>query len=179
MKDLLLFRHAKAEQAGRGHDDFERGLTRRGHQAAARVTQWMVNQGLRPDLILCSASRRTRETLTPVHEAFAPGVRVQIDPGLYLADAPALAQAVRSAPAECKMVLVIAHNPGLHELASELARHATPGALDGRERLIAKMVTAGLAHIRLPLSAWSKFDPHAPGKVRLLSYVTPTDLDDR
>src|SRR5258708_3490962 len=128
MKELLLLRHAKSSWAEPGRDDFERPLNRRGRRPAAQMGSWLTEQGLQPKLVLCSAARRTRETLDLLHDALGTRVPLHIEPGLYLADAPALLARVQHVDAAVPSVLVIAHNPGLQELACELAD--IPGASD-------------------------------------------------
>ncbi|MEO7547467.1 MAG: histidine phosphatase family protein, partial [Ramlibacter sp.] len=39
--DLILWRHAEAEDAPEGGDDLDRALTSRGEKQAARVAAWL------------------------------------------------------------------------------------------------------------------------------------------
>ena len=63
MLTLSLFRHAKSSWDDDTLDDFERPLARRGEDAAPRMGAFMARKGLAPELILCSPSVRTRQTL--------------------------------------------------------------------------------------------------------------------
>jgi phosphohistidine phosphatase len=68
MKTLLLLRHAKSSWAksswgDSGAADFDRSLNDRDRRAAPLIAGHLLESGLLPDLILCSASRRTRETM--------------------------------------------------------------------------------------------------------------------
>jgi phosphohistidine phosphatase len=177
MKELLLLRHAKSSWAEPGREDFDRPLNRRGRRAAIQIGKWLADQGIQPKLILCSASRRTRETLDLLQDGLGARIPLHIEPGLYLADAPALLARVRQVDAAVPSVLVIAHNPGMHELASELAD--APGAADTllRARLHQKFPTAALARFRLKLDDWRRLSTDAEsGAVKLLTLVTPADL---
>jgi uncharacterized protein (DUF952 family)/phosphohistidine phosphatase SixA len=116
MQRLILLRHAEAEISASG-GDFNRSLTARGQRAALAAGQAMAAADLVPDLVLLSPSARTVETWDAVAQALPP-VRVQTDPELYHADAEGLLAAAESADGDC--VMLVAHNPGLHQLALEL-----------------------------------------------------------
>jgi phosphohistidine phosphatase len=84
-KRLSLVRHANAEQDADVRD-FERPLSRKGHNEALEMARRFQERGLVPDLILASAAVRTRETA----ETFArvlgvAGRLLQADDSLYLA----------------------------------------------------------------------------------------------
>jgi phosphohistidine phosphatase len=177
MKELLLLRHAKSSWAEPGQDDFERPLNKRGRRAAAHMATWLAIQGLQPKLVLCSSARRTRETLDLLHAALGARVPMNIEPGLYLADAATLLARLQRVDATVPSVLVIAHNPGLQELACDLAN--APGATDPatRARLRQKFPTAALALFRLKLTNWHHLSSATgDGMVKLLSLVSPSDL---
>ena len=59
---LVLVRHAKASSDDPRLADAERPLTDRGRRDAAAVGRWLAARDLRPDLVLCSTSLRTRQT---------------------------------------------------------------------------------------------------------------------
>jgi bisphosphoglycerate-dependent phosphoglycerate mutase len=67
MRRLILMRHAKAGWPAGVSTDFDRPLDDKGRQDAVAVGQWLVAEGYWPDLALCSASRRTSETLSLLH----------------------------------------------------------------------------------------------------------------
>src|SRR4051812_4998059 len=62
MKKLLLLRHAKSDWGDASLPDLERPLNERGRGAATLMGTFMRGQNLRPDLLISSPSRRTRET---------------------------------------------------------------------------------------------------------------------
>src|ERR1700754_2302322 len=78
MRTLVLLRHAKAEHPEVG-SDFDRRLTTRGKADAAAAGVWLAAEGIRPELVLCSAAARTRETWDAVADALpAPEVRFEL-----------------------------------------------------------------------------------------------------
>lgn len=71
MSELYLLRHAKAVPQEAGGSDRDRPLEQRGRHAAQAVARWIEEQRISPDLVLCSPSLRTRQTLDIVAPAFA------------------------------------------------------------------------------------------------------------
>jgi phosphohistidine phosphatase len=123
LRRLILLRHAKAKAAALGGDDFERPLTERGRADAALIGRLLAADGLVPDRVLLSSSRRTAETWAQAQIAF-PGVAGDARRGLYLADARTLLQAIEEED-EGEVVMVIGHNPGIHALAVNLLRQGS------------------------------------------------------
>ena len=118
MRYFIIMRHAKAE---RGEDkmDFDRELVDRGWTEAESTASQLVAHGLMPDTILCSASRRTRDTLSAVLRHVTKDCAVHLRRSLYEADVSDLRDALRKSSGQ--RVLVIGHNPTVHELSLEFA----------------------------------------------------------
>lgn len=121
MAHLLLMRHAKAER-GPGKADFDRTLVERGWREADRVAADFTAAGLLPDTVLCSAARRTRDTLAAVLPYLSADCAIALRRDLYDAEADDLRAALAGAAGEC--VLLIGHNPAIHGLAVALAGSA-------------------------------------------------------
>jgi phosphohistidine phosphatase len=157
---LLVLRHAKA--AGEpGVNDEQRPLTGRGRRNATAVGQWLLAQGLSPDRVLCSSSRRTRETWERVSVALGTALddgSVSFDRRVYDAGADDLLDIVREQPDEAIVVMTVGHNPASHQLAVDLT---------GRSDF--PFPTCALAVIRLGPN-WSGA---APGSGELTAFWTP------
>lgn len=119
MKALILFRHAKAEKRAPSGDDFDRALTKSGVKDAALMGRVLADAGFAPDAAVVSAAKRTRETWEHAAAAFAD-VDVAYARGLYNAGPRALLDAAESELKRAGCVVVVAHNPGVHELAVAL-----------------------------------------------------------
>ena len=126
-------------------------------------------QGIDPDLVLCSTAVRARETLERIEPALR-GQAASVERALYGATADALIARLRQLPTECGSVLVIGHNPGLQDLALELARPRPE-----REALAAKFPTAALATLEARIDSWREL---GPGTADLVAFVRPRDLED-
>ncbi len=102
----------------------------------------IAEAGLAPDLALVSTATRALETWRAVAPSF-PKAQVREDAGLYAAPASRLAAAVRDAPAALSVILV-GHNPGLHQYAVHLARQADASGAEART-LYEKLPTGAAA----------------------------------
>lgn len=149
-----LLRHAKSSWSDPTLPDWERPLAQRGRRDARRVGEHLVRLGIVPDLVLCCSARRAREMLKLVRAAFGATTSVLLEAELYAASAEKLLERLRAVPDGAASVLVIGHDPGLHDFALLLA---SAGA--GLERLEAKFPTAALATLALPKATWSQLSP--------------------
>src|SRR5919197_6361745 len=120
MRELHLLRHAKSSWKEAGLADHDRPLSKRGRESAACIADHLRAVQLAPDLVLSSSALRTRQTLEPIIAAVAP-LRVVIERGLYEAEREALLKRLRAVEKAVQRVLLIGHNPALHELALLLA----------------------------------------------------------
>lgn len=177
---LSLLRHAKSTWDDPALPDHERPLAPRGIKAAARISRYLTQEALIPDLVLCSDAVRTRAThallFTPLEIATPETI---FTPDLYLASPDQILTVIQRETARSETastpphhVMIIAHNPGLQLLALSL-----PGG--GRrtdiERLASKFPTAALAHITFEAENWASL---IPGSATLDRFVTPKSLKD-
>jgi len=120
MQTLMILRHAKAVPYGSMPDDFSRPLNVDGTAHAREVADWIQENLASPEMVLCSPSQRTRETLAPLVETIAElEQRTRFLPQLYGASIRTLINVLDHAFAECDSTLVVGHNPGLEELMFE------------------------------------------------------------
>lgn len=142
MRTLIIMRHAKAE---RGEDklDYERELEPRGWSDADRVARALTERRLIPDTILCSAARRTRDTLRALLEHFPADCDVRLRRSYYHAEVVDLRDAVRTSSGEC--MLLIGHNPAVHGLATAFAGPGVHEFANGFPTATAAIFTMGFA----------------------------------
>src|SRR5437660_1166241 len=100
MKTVTLFRHAKSGDKDNPRiKDFDRPLSDRGLKAAPKMGAAMRDRNLRPNLILCSPSVRTRQTLTlAAAQAWDNSPKVSFPQELYEASAQTLLKALKALP---------------------------------------------------------------------------------
>ena len=173
MRQLLLMRHAKSAWDDPELPDHARPLNARGRRAAHAMAAAMRDLGLAPDVVLVSSSRRTLQTL----EALAPlpdSPIISPMDELYLAHWESLLHHVRGVPETARSVLLIGHNPGLHELAVALAGPAAAARGGDAKRLAEGYPTGALAEFTVALP-WRLLDS---GGARLVRFLLPADLPE-
>ena len=121
METLILMRHGKAVREHEAPTDRARALTERGRADAAAVGAQLAKSGLTIDLALVSPAVRTQETFEAVQSTLGPTVSRTIE-RLYMADAEEIFETALAAGAQ--RVLVIGHNPGMHDLVRRLIAQA-------------------------------------------------------
>jgi len=163
---LMLLRHAKSDRPD-GVADERRPLGARGRRDSPRMGRHIVRKGLLPDLALVSTAYRAQETWQAVSSAFDRRVPVRNEPRLYEATSRGLFELVKETKPEIASLLLVGHNPGLHEFALALI-----GAGDRQDlaRLRDGLPTAGLVIIDLEVGTWSAL---ATGLGILKGFETP------
>jgi phosphohistidine phosphatase len=161
MKMVWLLRHAKSSWENDATPDHDRPLAPRGHKAGKRLRRFASENGLCPELVICSTALRARSTLDLV----LPGLgasRIELDGDIYLAATDTLMRKLWSLDPSISRVMLVGHNPGLHELACLLA---PPGP--------EAFPTGALAELRLEIDDWRSA---APGCATLDRLVLPREL---
>jgi phosphohistidine phosphatase len=168
VKTLFLLRHAKSAVHEPSQSDHARTLTARGRRAAELVSLYLAQRGNPPSLVLCSTARRALETATPLRQRL--GVPFETDATLYLAEPETILARIAEVGDAEGSVLVVGHNPGLHEAALLLAGDGDGAA---RARLRESFPTAALAVLELGIAQWSELRPRCGA---LVEFRIPKDL---
>ena len=171
MRQLLLLRHAKSAWDDAAVPDRDRALNARGRRAAVLMREAMRDLGLAPDVVLVSPARRTLETLEAL-EPWDDTPLVEPLDALYLANKATLLDALRAIPETVRSVLLIGHNPGMHDLALTLANGRPVG--DAGRALAKGYPTGTLAEFTLAVP-WHTI---GAGSGRLVRFVTPRSLEE-
>lgn len=154
MKRIFLLRHLKSSWEFPELDDFDRPLNERGERAGPLIARHVAAHAIRPDMVLCSAARRTRQTLDHIVEVL-DGVPMYYERRLYEATAANLLKRLKELPNTVESVMLIGHNPGLHRLATALTEKEVPDTVAGLAELRAKYPTG---HTRHPDRASGRVD---------------------
>lgn len=174
LHQLLLLRHAKSSWDDASQPDHERPLSGRGRRAAKAMGHTMRDLGLAPDVVLVSTATRTLQTLQALEPWDETPLTERLDV-LYLADPPKLLGVLHAVADTARSVLLIGHNPGLHELAILLVGpQAMTQANEMTRRLAERYPTGALAEFAIP-GPWSTL---GEGGGRLLRFLMPRDLPE-
>ena len=169
-RSLLLLRHAKSSWDDPSLDDFDRPLAKRGREAAPRIGKEMARRGWLPDLALVSPAARTRQTFGMVAAELPVAPAAAFDRSIYEAPAGRILAAIRAVGDEVRTLLVVGHNPGLEDLASDLASSRSDSQALA---LMSKKFPTGAITLLTFDGSWRDL---GSGTARLDAFVTPRDL---
>jgi phosphohistidine phosphatase len=171
MRRLMLLRHAKTENDAPSGRDQDRRLDNRGRHDAAEIGGWISRHPPFPDSVLVSPAVRAHQTWEIAWEAMkqqVPSPQLELVPELYGADVSQLFEIIRdAASADPQRLMIVGHNPGMHELALALAGSGDPA---GRNALTDNLPTSGLAVFDFEIDDWSDV---AFRRGRLMLFVSP------
>ena len=163
MLRLIIMRHAKSDWQSGAQRDHERPLNKRGRRDAPRMGKHLLDCGWSPDMVISSDAQRTRETWAGMSEFF-PRTAVHFLNAFYLAGITAIETEVGRLALDAQTVLVLGHNPGWEDAASELS-----GISIG-------MTTANVVLLQTNVSSWSQAFGSAR-QFQLEAIVRPRELD--
>jgi len=163
MKTLILIRHAKSSWQDLGASDFDRNLNDRGlHDAPVmgeRLAARLNASAISLDTFVCSTARRaaqTAEVLAAQLQFPIAGVDWRRD--LYLASPDTMLDVIRAMPDEVASAVLLAHNPGITELAEQLTG-----------KYFGNVPTCGVITLTLPIASWMGAD----GRAGLIDFDYP------
>jgi len=157
LRTLILLRHAKAETPGE-LPDFDRSLTERGTSDADAAGAWLVDERVHPDLVICSAAKRTRQTWQAASVALAQGdpsrgaPEVHYEDTLYHGGRTEVFDLLRAVPETVRTVLVVGHNPTVSEVSALLIPD------DQWDGVTVELKTSGLA-VHTTEQPWTRTEP--------------------
>jgi phosphohistidine phosphatase len=165
MRFLTLVRHAKSSWDYQELSDFERPLNPRGRRdapvMAARVRKLLDP----PDLLVSSPASRALSTAQIfARELALEEIDIRIQPRVYEADVDGLFGVLRGLDDEYRHAMLFGHNPGLSQLALELARCS-----------FELLPTCAVAHFRLAIGRWEELTADC-GKLLLYTYPKQENL---
>ena len=155
-KQLVLIRHAKSAYPI-GVADHERPLNARGVRDGTAVGRWLAQSGLlnlKISVVLSSA-RRTQETWGLISGSGNHEIALT-EPRLYEASQQTILEVIRKTQLEVEALVVIAHNPGLENVASNIASNRESSSY---LMLTEKYPTSGVAVF--DVIEWSTITDHS------------------
>jgi len=171
MRRLMLLRHAKTESEAPSGRDQDRRLDDRGLRDAAEIGGWISHNPPFPDSVMVSPAVRAHQTWDIAWAAMkglVPKPHVELVPDLYGAEPTELLRTIgMAAVSDPKRLMLVGHNPGMHELAMALAGS---GDAAGRKALADNLPTSGLAVLDFDTHDWTDV---AFRRGRLVLFVSP------
>jgi phosphohistidine phosphatase len=170
MKKLFLLRHAIALSAGK-QGDKDRKLAPQGEMDAAALGRTMAEKKYQPSYILCSPVTRTQQTLNFLLESIGK-TQTDFNNVLYESGAGDILQELQRTDDSYESVLVVGHNPSIHELAALLIDGGSPS-------LLARLASGGyrpctLSVLSCNIDSWTALQSR---QNELIDYMEPVDYN--
>ena len=144
-REILIIRHAKAEEIRYGQNDFDRALKKRGLRDSDKMGNLLLNRQLNPDLICSSPAKRTTMTAEIMADILGYDKdKILFKSEIYEAGLITLLNIVNSFPDDAQRIYMVGHNPGFTMLADYLG-----------DQNIDFIPTCGIAYIRFELDSWT------------------------
>ncbi len=144
---LVMIRHAKSSWANPLQSDFDRPLNERGKREAKEMGEKLLERGLKPDLIISSSAKRTKQTAKKIANAVGYDFdKVLFEEKLYHCIPSVFEEMLYEVDDSVKTLFIVAHNPGITEFVNELS---TDFRIDN-------MPTCGIAAVVFESDEWSK-----------------------
>jgi phosphohistidine phosphatase len=122
MKQLILVRHAAAAPEQFPGKDFDRVLAESGLLEARQLGSFLLEKGVFPQHVVCSSAVRTNQTASLVRDIIGKTeIPFTSSPLLYNAGFPVLMQFLQKFSDEFQSMMLVAHNPGISQLATVLS----------------------------------------------------------
>lgn len=156
MKNLYLLRHGESDYSNR-IDDLKRPLNNNGILGSQLIGTYLNDKNIKLDKILCSSSIRTRETLKNLNQTYNIKTNTNFIDKLYLATAGEIIKIILKQEKEenfCS-VLVIAHNPGIENLARLLIKENQAKDLKQKYNIYPP---CGLIHLSAKINSWQNIE---------------------
>ena len=153
MKTLYILRHAEALPDG-GAGDFERNLSNNGLATARELGAVMQEKNYAPAMALCSSAKRTRQTLDAVMESLKIS-KVEHSKDVYHADVQDLIDLIHRLDDKYESVILIGHNPTVHQLVATLAADDSPAV----PQLMRGYAPGTLSVLHVPRASWKDLQP--------------------
>jgi phosphohistidine phosphatase len=174
MRQLLLLRHAKSAWDDAALGDHARPLNDSGRAAATAMRRAMLDLHLAPDVVFVSSARRTLQTLEAL-EPWEENPLIEPMDKLYLATAQQILAVLHTTSETVRSVMVIGHNPGLHDLALTLTGAQGMSSNRHMTRQLAEGFPAGALAEFTVAPRWCDL---GEGGGRLVRFLCPKDLPE-
>lgn len=155
MPKLYLLRHMEAS-ASLGTSDIERTLTSHGIDQAKRIGNYLIQNNAKLDLAFCSIAKRTQMSLLTIQVVGIAAKKTEYIRSLYEASAGDILAKIQEAEEE--NIIVVGHNPGIHEVARLLTGD---GDKEKKEQLNIFYNPGTLTVLDCPVSSWKDLKPGA------------------
>lgn len=151
-RKIVLIRHGKAAPMDAFKKDIDRVLMERGVNDGYKVGYKLVEEGVKPDLILTSPAARASHTALILTRSMRVGSDIlKVEDNLYHCTTESILNEITTLPDSVETVFIVAHNPGITDMAYHLSRGATTF-----------LPTTGTAVLEFDIDSWDQLDGKDP-----------------
>lgn len=166
MKTLYIVRHAKSSWDQPGLSDHERPILKKGINRTKLVSDYLVENNIKVDLLISSHAVRARQTASIIAEGIKyPEESIQISPAIYHGDMDSLFNQLFELPNEVNSVMLFGHNPTF----TSFANYFLPKQLDW-------LPTSAVVCIEFETDKWENF---INARKRAKFVITPRLLKEK
>ena len=162
-------RHGEAEVLEPKRDK-ERALSAIGITDCVNIGKYLCSKGYGPDSIICSNARRTIESSELVSSKFENSISISFSDSLYLSSYHDLLLEIQTVPSSVSTLLLIGHNPAIHNLVRFLLKSALA---NGTNQIARNFPPGSLAILNCHVESWQDLYSDA---VILDEFLIPSDL---
>ncbi len=158
-KQLLVIRHAKAEEADFKKPDFKRALSHRGEKNAQEMAKRLKTKDLQPQILYSSPALRAISTARFFADELGISQSEIIqDQEIYEALTDTLLHCINQLDDQADFVALFGHNPAITDLVNKFC---------GAD--IYNIPTCGIALIQFPFDSWNMLSV-GTGELMLYDY---------
>jgi len=162
-RKIVLIRHGKAAPLDAFKKDIDRVLQERGVNDGYKIGYKLVEDGIKPDIIMTSPAARASHTALIIARAMRVGTSIiQIFDTLYHCSTDTINEAISSMPDSASTIFLVAHNPGITDMAYHLSKGATTF-----------LPTTGTAVIEFDTESWKDITTKEPEQYY---FIKPREL---
>jgi len=169
---LMILRHAKSSWKDINVNDHERPLSNRGYKNAVAMSNYLKQQSIKPNLIICSTAKRAKLTLKPIINIW-PEIIIKYEECLYFGPEEEIISLIKSLEPG-KIPLIIGHNPSLENLINLFA---IPEELNkvSFKGLKYKFPTGSLVCLEFNSNKWNHIEKYS---AIITTFTQPRELKD-
>ena len=161
-KLLLILRHAKSSWEFSELSDHDRPLNNRGKRDTLRIGKKILEEGIVPQLIICSSAIRASSTASKVAKACGYQGEIIVENSLYDSGYIEYLNVVKKNDDKYDIIMLVGHNPHSEQLLEILT-----GTMN-------TMPTCTVACVRLSVASWNEINSQVKGE--LLNLWRPKEL---
>ncbi len=164
IKQIFLIRHAKSSWANPMQSDFDRPLNERGESDAPMMGKRLKEKNIKPDIIIASAAKRTRQTAKRIAKALdVDKNKIDLQERIYHCESEMYEKVISQIDESINTAFIIGHNPGITSFVNSLS-----DLFD-----IDNMPTCGVVGARFEAESWVDF---STAKMEIFLFDYPKKL---